>query len=173
MQNIRSQTISKAIGLRTSVSNVAGVEAALYRQGLSDQEVSSRTDSIIKFATVTKLNVQEATKIITTALQNDLVESATAAMDALVALGDSAATTAAEIGKGMQKAAASAKVAGVSYAELTSLLTIGTSDTQLSGTQVGTALQTVFTRMRRISLSGYAADQNGSKTSAVLTFEPL
>ena len=166
MGSVRSQTINKALGLRTSVSNVATTEAALYRQGLSDAEVSSRTESIIKFATVTKLNVAEATKIITTALQNDLVPSAEAAMDALVALGDSAATTAAEIGKGMQKAAASAKVAGVSYAELTALLTIGTSDTQLSGTQVGTALQTVFSRMRRLSISGYAADQNGEKTTA-------
>ena len=166
MEPIRKQTIGKAIGMRTSVSNVANTEAALYRQGLSDQEVSSRTDAIIKFATVTKLNVTEATKIITTALQNDLVASAEQAMDALVALGDSAATTAAEIGKGMQKAAASAKVAGVSYAELTSLLTLGTSDTQLSGTQVGTALQTVFTRMRRISMSGFASDQNGDKTTA-------
>lgn len=166
MQGVRSQTVNKAIGLRTSVSNVATTEAALYRQGLSDAEVSSRTDSIIKFATVTKLNVAEATKIITTALQNDLVPSAEQAMDALVALGDSAATTAAEIGKGMQKAAASAKVAGVSYAELTALLTIGTSDTQLSGTQVGTALQTVFSRMRRLSISGYTADQNGEKTTA-------
>lgn len=166
MVNIRQNTVNKAIGLRTSVSNVATTEAALYRQGLSDAEVSSRTDSIIKFATVTKLNVAEATKIITTALQNDLVPSAEQAMDALVALGDSAATTAAEIGKGMQKAAASAKVAGVSYSELTALLTIGTSDTQLSGTQVGTALQTVFSRMRRLSISGYTADQNGEKTTA-------
>lgn len=166
MQGIRSQTIDKALGLKTSVSNVANVEAALYRQGLSDAEVSSRTESIIKFATVTKLNVQEATKIITTALQNDLVSSAQEAMDALVALGDSAATTAAEIGKGMQKAAAAAKVAGVSYSELTALLTIGTSDTQLSGTQVGTALQTVFTRMRRLSLNKWVADQNGEKTTS-------
>ena len=166
MRDVRSGTINRAIGLRTSVSNVATTEAALYRQGLSDTEVADRTESIIKFATVTKLNVAEATKIITTALQNDLVPSAEAAMDALVALGDSAATTAAEIGKGMQKAAASAKVAGVSYEELTALLTIGTSDTQLSGTQVGTALQTVFSRMRRLSLTGYTADQNGEKTTA-------
>lgn len=166
MQTVRSDAIDRAIKLRTSVSNIATTEAALYRQGLSDEDVKQRTESIIKFATVTKLNVGEATKIITTALQNDLVPSAEAAMDALVALGDSAATTAAEIGKGMQKAAASAKVAGVSYAELTALLTIGTSDTQLSGTQVGTALQTIFTRMRRLSLTGYVADQNGQKTTA-------
>lgn len=166
MQAVRSQTINKALNLRTSVSNVSSTEAALYRQGLSDAEVSARTDSIIKFATVAKLKTEDATKILTTAIQNDLVGSVNEAMDALTALGDSAATTAAEIGKGMQKAAAAAKVAGVSYAELTALLTIGTSDTQLSGTQVGTALQTVFSRMRRLSLSGYTADQNGEKTTA-------
>lgn len=166
MQTVRAQTISKALNLRTSVSNVSSTEAALYRQGLSDADVSARTDSIIKFATVAKLKTEDATKILTTAIQNDLVGSVNEAMDALTALGDSAATTAAEIGKGMQKAAASAKVAGVSYAELTALLTIGTSDTQLSGTQVGTALQTVFSRMRRLSLSGYTADQNGEKTTA-------
>ena len=64
------------------------------------------------------MKVQSATKIITTALQNDLVASAQEAMDVLTALGDSAATTAEEIGKGMQKSAAAAKVAGVSYNEL-------------------------------------------------------
>jgi len=166
MASVRSNTINKALNLRTSVSNVASTEAALYRQGLSDSEVSQRTDAIVKFATVAKLKTTEATKIITTALQNNLVTSAEQAMDALVALGDSAATTAAEIGKGMQKAAASAKVAGVSYAELTSLLTFGTSDTQLSGSQVGTALQTVFTRMRRLTADNWVADQNGEKTTA-------
>ena len=166
MQDVRSRTIATALEMKTSVSNVASVEAALYRQGLNDNQVQKRTESIIKFATVTKLKTEEATKIITTALQNNLVGSADEAMDALVALGDKAATTAAEIGKGMQKAAASAKVAGVSYSELTALLTIGTSDTQLSGTQVGTALQTVFSRMRKLTLSGYTADQSGKKTTA-------
>ena len=162
MEPIRAQTIEKAIGLKTSVSNVASVEAALYRQGLSDTEVASRTDDIIKFATVTGTKVESATKIITTALQNDLVSSAQEAMDALTALGDSAATTAEEIAKGMQKSAASAKVAGVSYAELTSMLTVITSKTQLSGQMAGTALQTIFNRMHKVTTTKMTQDTNGA-----------
>jgi len=49
MASIRSDTIDKAIELKTSATNVAEVEASLYRQGLGDAEVRERTDAIIKF----------------------------------------------------------------------------------------------------------------------------
>ena len=83
----------------------------------------------------------------------------------MVALGDSAATTAEEIAKGMQKSAAAAKVAGVSYGELTSMLTVITSKTQLGGNQAGTALQTIFSRMRRVTNEGITSDEGGEITS--------
>ena len=67
--------------------------------------MSERTDAIVKFATVTGVKVTAATKYLTSAIQNGLVGSVQEAMDVLVALGDSAATTAEEISKGMQKAA--------------------------------------------------------------------
>ena len=161
MAGIRSSSIDQAIRLRTSTTNVAQVKADLYRQGLSDAEVNERSESILKFATVTGTKVTAATKIITTALQNDLVNSAEHAMDVLTALGDSAATTAEEIGKGMQKSAAAAKVAGVSYEELASMLTIITSRTQLGGTQAGTALQAIFNRMHRVSTGALAKESSG------------
>lgn len=166
MSNVKSSTIRNAIGLHTSVGNVTQTQAQLYRQGLNDSQVQSRMQSIIKFSTTAGIKVTQATKIITTALQNDLVKSAQEAMDALTALGDNAATTAAQIAKGMQKSAAAAKTAGVSYAQLTAMLTIGTSKTQLSGTQIGTAYQTIFSRLRSMSVENYAADQNGSITYA-------
>lgn len=164
MDPIRKQTISKAINMKTSVSDVAKVETDLYRQGLSDSKVSNRTDAILKFATVSGTKVNDATKIITTALQNGLVNSAEEAMDALVALGDSAATTAGQIGKAMQKCAAAAKVAGVSYSELTAMLTTMTSMTQLSGTQIGTAMNTILSRMHKVTTSGLTKDINGETT---------
>ena len=165
MQSIRTGVVNKAIGLRASTSDVADVTAALYRQGLSDAEVDSQTDAIVKFATVAQIKTTTATKIITTALRNNLVGSAEEAMDSLVALGDSAATTAEEISKAMQKCAASAKVAGVSYNELNSMITVMTSMTQLSGQQVGTALNTIFSRMRNITISGYSKEINGETTT--------
>jgi len=74
----------------------------------------------------------------------------------LTALGDTAATTAEEIGKGMQKSAAAAHVAGVSYEELASMLTIITSKTQLGGAQAGTALNAIFNRMHRVAANKIA-----------------
>lgn len=165
MQSLRSGVVNKAIGLRASTSEVADVTSALYRQGLSDAEVDSQTDAIVKFATVAQIKTTTATKIITTALRNNLVDSAEEAMDSLVALGDSAATTAEEISKAMQKCAASAKVAGVSYNELNSMITVMTSMTQLSGQQVGTALNTIFSRMRNITMTGYSKEINGETTT--------
>ena len=165
MQSIRTGVVNKAINLRASTSDVADVTSALYRQGLSDAEVDSQTDAIVKFATVAQIKTTTATKIITTALRNNLVGSAEEAMDALVALGDSAATTAEEISKAMQKCAASAKVAGVSYNELNSMITVMTSMTQLSGQQVGTALNTIFSRMRNVTMSGYSKEINGETTT--------
>lgn len=165
MQEVRSSTLNDAVRLKTSVSNVSSIKADLYRQGLSDTQVDDRTESIQKFAKTSGAKVEDATKIITTALQNDLVGSAEEAMDALVALGDSAATTAKQIGDAMQKCAASAKVANVSYGELTSMLTVMTSMTQLSGKQVGTAMNTVQTRLHSVTKSGYAQELSGEKTT--------
>ena len=162
---VRSSSLSQAKSLHTSVKNVTQTKAALYRQGLSDAEVEDRTEAIIKFSTVTGQNITNATKGLTTAIQTGLVSSVEEAMDVLVALGDSAATTAEEIQKGMQKAAASAKTAGVSYAELTSMLTIATSKTQLSGNQAGTFFQTLFSRMNRVTKEGYLTDEGGETTN--------
>lgn len=164
MQTVRKQTVDKAIELHTSVANVSDVEAALYRQGLSDSEVSSRTDSIIKFATVTGVKAIDATKALTAAVKSGLVSSVDEAMDAMSALGDNAATTAQEIFKGMQKSVGAAKQANMSFAELTALLTIGTEKTQLGGTQVGTAINTMLQRMQRVTTDKYVTDEDGNTT---------
>lgn len=161
----RSKTLTQAKDLSTTVSNVTTVRKALYRQGLFGSDIDERTEDIIKFSTVTGSDITTAMKGLTTALQTGLVSSAEEAMDVLVALGDSAATTAEEISKGMQKAAASAKVAGVSYNELSAMLTIATSKTQLSGSQAGTFFQTLFGRMNRVTKEGYYTDEGGETTN--------
>ena len=165
MAGIRERTLNQAKRMRTSVNNVAQVRQALYRQGLSDTEVDSRAESVLKFSAVTGSNITNSVKQLTTAVQSGLVGSVEEAMDVLVSLGDSAATTAEEIAKGMQKAAASAKVAGVSYAELTSMLTIATSKTQLGGAQAGTFFQTLFSRMTRVTKEGYYTDEGGETSN--------
>lgn len=158
--------IQTALDNRSNVSETTSAAASLYRQGLSDEEVDTRLEDVLKFSKVAGIKTEEASKIITTALQNDLVENSDEAMDALVALGDTAATTASEIAKGMQKSAASAKQAGMSYGELVTLLTIGTSKTQLGGASIGSALQTMIYRLYKVNKNEDFYDENGNHVAA-------
>jgi TP901 family phage tail tape measure protein len=165
MENISSETIQQALELKTSVTDIATIKADLYRQGLDDTEVNERMEQVVQFSKVTGIKASESVKIITTAMNTGLADSAQQAMDVLTALGDAAATTADQIQKGIQKAGSAAKVAGVSYEELATLMTVGTSKTQLSGQQIGTALQTIFARMNKVTESNYISDLEGGTTS--------
>lgn len=66
----------------------------------------------------------------------------------------------------MQKSAASAKQAGVSYEQLVTMLTIITSKTQLGGNQAGTALQTLMYRLYRVNEGEDFYDENGNRIAA-------
>lgn len=66
----------------------------------------------------------------------------------------------------MQKSAASAKQAGVSYDQLVTMLTIITSKTQLGGSQAGTALQTLMYRLYRVKEGDDYYDENGNRVGA-------
>ena len=165
MEQVSESNVNTALRLQTDVTSVASVKSGLYRQGLTDAEVESRTDQIIKFAKVAGIKTETASKIITTAIQNGLVDSAQEAIDVLAALGDSAATTADEIQKALQKTAATAANAGLSYEELTATLTVALAKTQLSGNVVGTAMSTIMTRMRRVNESDYVKSSTGEITT--------
>ena len=173
ISNLGQNLIQTALDSGTTVSDVTSAAANLYRQGLSDEEVNSRLDDVLKFSKVAGIKTDEASKIITTAIQNDLVSNSEEAMDALVALGDTAATTASEIAKGMQKSAASAKQAGMSYGELVTLLTIGTSKTQLGGSSIGSALQTMIYRLYKVNSGEDFFDENGNHVAATAATEAL
>ena len=166
ISSLGSSLIQTAIDMKVSVSDVTTAATDLYRQGIDDEEVSVRMEDVLKFAKVANIKADEASKIITTAMSNGLVEDSGEAMDALVALGDAAATSAEEIAKGMQKSAASAKQAGVSYEELVTMLTIITSKTQLGGNQAGTALQTLMYRLYRVNEGEDFYDENGNRIAA-------
>lgn len=157
----------------STVTEVTSAASNLYRQGLTDEEVDARLDDVIKFSKVAGIKTTEASKIITTALQNGLVDNSQEAMDALVALGDSAATTASEISKGMQKSAAAAKQAGMSYGELVTLLTIGTSKTQLGGSNIGSSLNTLIYRLYKVNNNEDFTDEAGRHISSTAATKAL
>ena len=166
INQLGSKLIQTAKSSGATVSDVTSAASNLYRQGLSDEEVTERLDDVIKFSKVAGIKTTEASKIITTAMQNGLVGNSTEAMDALVALGDSAATTASDIAKGMQKSAAAAKQSGMSYGELVTLLAIGTSKTQLGGSTIGSTLNTLIYRLYKVNKGQDFTDENGNHIAA-------
>lgn len=136
--------------LKVSFSDVAKATTELYRQGLSDDEVDERREQVLKFSKVAGVSATDATKLITVGVNSGLFKNAKEVTDVVTALGDSAATNAGQIQKGIQKAGYAAKEAGVSGKELSAMLTVITAGTQLSGSVAGTTLRNVFSRINRV-----------------------
>lgn len=136
--------------LKVSFSDVAKATTELYRQGLSDEEVDERREQVLKFSKVAGVSATDATKLITVGVNSGLFKDAKEVTDVVTALGDSAATNAGQIQKGIQKAGYAAKEAGVSGKELSAMLTVITAGTQLTGNVAGTTLRNVFSRINRV-----------------------
>ena len=157
--------IDKAKEMKISVSEITQSAATLYRQGLSDQEVDERLGVISKFSKVSGTKVDAATKLITVAMNTGLVSNAETAADIVTALGDSAATNAAEIEKGIEKAGAAAAADGTTFGQLAAMLTAITSTTQIGGNVAGRTLNTIIGRMNKIGTNELIYDENGNAIS--------
>ena len=165
IQNLGKNLIDTAKEMKISVSEVTNSAATLYRQGLSDEEVSDRLEVISKFSKVSGTKVDAATKLITVAMNTGLVDNATTAADIVTALGDSAATNASEIEKGIEKAGAAAAADGTTFGQLAAMLTAITSTTQIGGNVAGRTLNTIFGRMNKIGTNELIYDENGNAIS--------
>lgn len=157
--------LKKAIEMKQSFSKISSIAIDLYRQGLDDADVEDRLEQIAKFTTTANVKAADATKLVTVALSSGMVDSAEQAMDVVTALGDSAATNAEQITKGLQKSMSAAKETGVTYKQLVSMLTVITSKTQLSGNIAGTTLSTMFSRLSKIGTDELLYDDNGNAVS--------
>lgn len=165
MSTLGDGLIAKAQELKVSISEITASAETLYRQGLSDQEVNERLEVISKFSKVSGTKIDAATKLVTVAMNTGLVTNPEVAADVVTALGDSAATNAAEIEKGIEKAGAAAAADGTTFAELASMLTAITSTTQVSGNIAGRTLNTIFGRMNKIGTNELIFDENGNAVS--------
>lgn len=157
--------IDTAVKLKAPIKDVTSAATALYRQGLDDTQVEERLNEVIKFSTTAGVKAADAVKLITVAMNSGMVDSAKQAMDVISALGDSAATTAAEITKGLQKSIYAASEVGVSFNELVSMLTAMTANTQLGGNVAGTAMQTFMGRYAKVGSKELMYDENGNEIS--------
>ena len=165
--------IDKAVDLKAGTGEVTSAAISLYRQGLSDAEVDSRLEDVIKFSKTAKVKTTDAIKLATVAMNSGNIESPKQAFDVVSALGDSAATEAAQITKGLQKSLSAAQTVGVSFEELVAMLTVITSKTQLSGSVAGTTMRNIMSRMSRFGDpdSRYASQVQVLKSHGIEIFE--
>ena len=141
--------IDKAVELKAPVKDITDTATALYRQGLTDPQVDSRLEDVIKFSKTAKVSATDAIKLVTVATSNGQDITTDRVFDVVSALGDSAATEALQITKGLQKSLSAANEVGVSFEELVAMLTVVTSKTQLSGSVAGTTMRNIMSRMTR------------------------
>lgn len=141
---------AKALG--TSTRNYAEGSLIYYQQGLSDEEVKTRTDITAKTAMVTGQSMDQTSEQLT-AVWNGYKASAEEAelyVDRLAAVAATTASDLEELSVGMSKVASSAANLGVTESQLSAILATTISVTRQAPESVGTAYKTIFARISDI-----------------------
>jgi TP901 family phage tail tape measure protein len=156
--------LSKAMNVTTT--EVVKTSAELYRQGLSGKELDDRLQSIIKYAKISGISLEESNKIIT-ATANATGESVHKIIDVFSLLGDTTASDASEIGEALQKLASTAENSGVSLEKASSWISTISSITRESAAVIGTSLKSVVSRYESIKSKGFN-DEDATKLNDVV-----
>ena len=139
-----------------STTTTAYTDAALifYQQGLSDKEVTDRTDTVIRMANVTGDSAEEVSSYMT-AIWNNFYDGSVSLehyADVITALGAATASSSAEISEGLSKFASVANTIGLSYDYATSILAALVANTRQSADVIGTSLKTILARLQSVKL---------------------
>ena len=141
---------AKALG--TSTRNYAEGSLIYYQQGLSDEEVKTRTDITAKTAMVTGQSMDQVSEQLTAVWNGYKVsaEEAELYVDRLAAVAATTASDLEELSTGMSKVASAAANLGVTESQLSAILATTISVTRQAPESVGTAYKTIFARISDI-----------------------
>lgn len=139
-----------------SASTLAYTDASLiyYQQGLDEKSVKERTDATIKMSNVTGESVKDVSSYMT-AMWNNFKEgskSLESYADVMTALGAATASSTEEIAGGLEKFAAIAETAGLSFDYAATAMATVVDKTRQSEEVVGTSFKTIFARMQDLEL---------------------
>ena len=140
--------------LNTTTTDYTDAALIYYQQGLSEEEVQSRTETTIRLAQAAGISTQEASEELT-AIWNNFYNGSQSLeyyADVLVRLGADTASSSEEISEGLQQFASVADAVGLSYEYAASALATITATTRESANTVGTALRTLFARFQGLQL---------------------
>lgn len=156
-----AETANKAAqSLSTSTKSYADASLIYFQQGLSEEEVLSRTDTTVKMAQATGDSVDAVSSYMTAIWNNfdDGSKSLEYYADVITKLGAATAASSSEIAEGINEFAAVAETAGLSYEYATSALTTVVATTRQSASVVGTAFKTIFARIQDLELGDTLED---------------
>ena len=166
----------------TSFDQVAEGALELARQGLGVAESLSRVETALKLVRVAGIDSKEAVAGLTAAIKGFEGSglTVTAIADKLAEVDTKFAVSTEDLINGLERASASARVAGVSFDELLGVITTVQERTQRGGAVIGNAFKTIFARLGRTDtlkalqdLGISVLDAEGNVRAAVPLFQEL
>ena len=166
----------------TSFDDVATGALELARQGLSVEESLSRVETALKLVRVAGVSSEQAVAGLTAAIKGFEGAGLTVAAigDKLSEVDTKFAVSTEDLINGLERASASARVAGVSFDELLAVVTTVQERTQRGGAVIGNAFKTIFARLGRTDtlaaleeLGINVLDTQGNVRSAIPLFQEL
>lgn len=138
--------------LGQTTNDVIQASVLFYQQGLETNEVLSLTEDTMKLATLAGVDFADATDLMTAALRGFKLEMSEGShvTDVYSELAAHAAASVNEIANAMNKTAAIANSAGMSFENTAAFLTQMIESTQESAANIGTALKTVIARFTEL-----------------------
>ena len=135
----------------TAFDQVAEGALELARQGLSVEDSLSRVSTALKLVRVAGIDSQQAVAGLTAAIKGFEGAGLTVAAigDKLAEVDTKFAVSTEDLINGLERASASARVAGVSFDELLAVITTVQERTQRGGAVIGNAFKTIFARLGR------------------------
>ncbi len=148
--------------MRVTAVEIAQAAEELYRQGIgSEEEVNNRLKVITQYAKISGLTFTEAVEAMTASINaftkdgESGADTAQRIADTWAYLGDSVATSSAEIGRAMQKVASSGQAAGIGLEKLSSYIAVIEAYTRAAPESVGTALNSMMARYMKVTAAGF------------------
>lgn len=140
--------------LSTTTTKYTDAALIFYQQGLDDDAVKDRTDTVIKMSNVTKDSAEDVSSYMTAIWENfyNGSKSLEYYADVITRLGADTAASSAEIAEGLESFASIGNTIGLSYEYATSALTTIVAKTRASASEVGNGLRTIFSRLQNLSL---------------------
>lgn len=147
--------LAKQMKVLTTDITAGAVE--FYRQGLKQEEVMERLRQTTMYSKIANLDFKQSAELLTAAV-NSMGITIERASDVFLLLGDATATSGAEIAKGFSKVGGTANALNIEFEKVASYIAVISAKTRESAESIGTSLNTMFSRMSRITESGFSEE---------------